>query len=156
MPTDLRSLHNVAPNIIWGDKEGNVRRQRGGPNYGNGSSDRSSGYLVAFIKNTTAKAIVHKVCFYYSGYNGNYTGLAINKSNVWQSTSNVSGATCQNMTIPANKSSVVVLKSGSRYYTNWNGQYTRMMIGFYNDTWKLPVGIEWDYEAYHNWTANNY
>ncbi len=156
VPTDYGSLHITSPEIVWGDKYGNIRRQRGGVNYGNGSEDRSSGYLVAFVKNTTASNIVHKVCFYYSGYNGNYTGIAINKSNVWSTTSNTHGGACANMTIPANKSSVVVLKSGSRYYTNWNGQYTRMMIGFYSNTWNLPTGIKWDYEAYNNWIANKY
>ena len=110
-----------------------------------------------FVRNTTSKNITHKVYFRYSGYgnSSNYASMALNGSNVWTYTGSTVSHTNVNVTFPANKSSLLILASGSYYWTNY-GQvhWMRNWIGFYNNTWKLPSGLEWDYKRYNEWMVS--
>ena len=154
VPTDSVNSHRALRNVMWADYRGNIRVSRGGDNYGNGSNDQSMAYMMVFVKNTTDKDISHKVCYYYSsrGTYSNHGGIAINGKDVYTQGGNTLGTNCSTMTFPKKTSSAVSLKSGSYHWTTWNGYWTRIIIGFYSDTWNLPSGLEWDYERYYKWT----
>ena len=154
----MDDVHRITQSIVWGDDRGNYFFQEGGVNYGNGNNDRSSGILIAFIKNTTTSNITHNVCFWYSsrGCCDAHGGIAINQGNVWNQGGNARGQTCVNVTFPANKTSVLLQKSGAYHYTHWHGQYGRHLNGYYNDTWsksKMPKGLVWDYDMYYKWVT---
>ncbi len=158
VPIDNASLHAIASQIAYADGNGNIHFGIGGSNYGNGNNDYTRQYLIAFVKNTTAADITRQICFRTSSNpwgNGNYRGISVNTANTWSTTGNdMSGGDCPNVTFPANKASVVVLKSGTYMWTTWNGYWNKSIIGYYNDTWKLPAGLEWDYQRYYDWTIN--
>ncbi|MCO4763413.1 MAG: hypothetical protein KC502_17990 [Myxococcales bacterium] len=159
VPVDSRDSHRAVRHIMWADYAGNIRKMHGGDNYGNGSNDQSMAYMMVFVKNTSAKDITHKVCFYYSsrGTYSNHGGIAINgpekKADVWVHGGNTLGSTCQNVVFPKSRSSAVTLKMGTYEWTPWNGYWGRCVIGFYNNTWILPAGLEWDYERYWKWMS---
>lgn len=154
--TSNQQLHDCCSEIRWGDGNGNIRIQRGGSN-GGGTSDRTAQILVAFVKNTTANDITHKICTYYSAYqnSNNYAGLAMNGSNKWTYTSTTVSNRCDSYPFPKSSTTVLVLKTGNRYWTNYSSSYyMRNLIGFYSNTWKLPAGLEWDYKRYNDWLTN--
>jgi len=158
VPIDNKALHAVAQHIVWGDVAGNIHFGQGGDNYGNGNNDYTRQFLVAFVKNTTAADITKQICFRTSSNpwgNGNYRGISVNKANTWSTTGNdLSGGDCPNVTFPKNQSSVVVLKAGTYMWTTWNGYWNKTIIGYYNDSWNLPNGLEWDYARYYEWLQN--
>ncbi len=149
----LRQYYN---DFKWGGPTGDIRQQRGGGNYGSSTTNWTWQALTAFVKNTTKSTINHKVCYYYSSRSSssNYAGIAINGSNRWTYTSNNSSTNCTTLSFPPNQTSVVTLKTGSRYYTcSYNSCWFRNIIGFYSNSWKLPSGLEWDYKRYHDWVT---
>jgi subtilisin-like proprotein convertase family protein len=151
--TSNKQFHDCCSQIRWGDVNGNIRVQRGGSNGGT-TSDRSAQIMIAFIKNTTASTIKHKICTNYSSYgnSNNYASLALNGGNQWNYTSTTVSTRCDDVTFPKNQASSIVLKTGSRYWTHYsNNYYMRNIIGFHNNTWKLPAGLEWDYKRYNDW-----
>ncbi len=157
VPVTTAGLHAAAQQIMYGDQYGNIHRQIGGANYGNSTTDRSQQVLVAFIKNETDKPIVHKVHFHYSGRAGssNYAGIALDGKAVWNYTSSTASQTSSDVTFPAKHTGVLVLKTGSHYYTGYyNSMFFRGIIGYYNNSLKLPAGLSFDYERYHNWVIN--
>ncbi|MCO4761724.1 MAG: hypothetical protein KC502_09485 [Myxococcales bacterium] len=159
VPVTNAGLHEATRQILYGDQYGNVYRQKGGGNYGSSTHDDSQQVLVAFIKNTSNANINHKLYFYYShqASSSNYAGIALNGKAVWNYStgSTTSSQTNVTVTFPKNQTSVLVLKTGNRYYTSYgNVRWFRGTIGFYNNSLKLPAGLEFDYERYHNWVIN--
>jgi len=161
--TDSQTLLRITPEIIWGDRAGNITWQMGGPNYGNENNNRTSIYLTNFVKNTTSSNLKHTVCFHWSSsdHHSNQTSIALNKGNVWNYASNNLSSSCPSMTYPANKSSTVVLKTGFYRWTDWNGEYGRTRLAYYSNTWlpqksggRFPTGMEWDYQRYFDVLAN--
>ena len=155
VPIDIRGLHRSTQSIVWGDDRGNIHFQRGGENYSS-TSDHSQMVLAAFIKNTTGSIIKHTVYFYYTsrGTNTNHGGISINKENTFTQGGNVAEQKSYEVSFPANKTSVLLIKSGQYQYDGWYGYWNRVMVGWYNDTWgvdKMPKGLEWDYEKYWQW-----
>ena len=111
----------------------------------NGSSSSSSEHVAALfrIKNTTGSAITWKVYMYITAYGGwsDRSSLALNGSNVWHSGgSNYNGnqSISVNVSIPANRTSTVIVVSSSSP-SQW---YRRSLnLAFYNNCLKLPTGL---------------
>jgi subtilisin-like proprotein convertase family protein len=156
VPIDNVNLHRCCNEIRWGDANGNIYQMRGGDTYADQNDEDTQQVLVAFVKNTTADPIQHTVHYRYTSNNdaGNHAGLGINTSNAWNTTSNAYGPNSTALTFPADQSSTVVLKVGSWRWTQWNGEWTRSIVQYYNNSWDLPEGLEWDYERYYQYVAN--
>jgi hypothetical protein len=112
---------------------------------GNTSSSSRHAMALFRVKNTTGSSIVWKLSFYCTAYGGwsERCSASINGSNIWNSGSsnyNGSSATTVNLTVPANRiSTVVVIASSSP--VQW---YSRTLnLAFYNNSLKLPTGLEY-------------
>ncbi|MCO4761725.1 MAG: hypothetical protein KC502_09490 [Myxococcales bacterium] len=152
VPQDNDGLHRAVRQVRYADVGGNIIIQRGGQNYQ--SYDDTQQVMVVFIKNTTGSTIKKTMYFYYSSRSSgsNYASLALNGSNVWNYTSHNSGTASASVSFPPNKTSVLVLKTGGRYYTSYGNSYCfRNVIGFYNNSLKLPTGLSFDYARYAAW-----
>lgn len=151
---DNAAIRNVASQIVWADKFGNIQQHFGVSNTYT-STDQSRLYLITFIKNPTAAPVTRSVCFRYaSRSSSNGASLALNGAPVWTSTTNAVGALCQNVTFPANTASTLVLKSGAYYYGSAYYMF-RLWAGYYNNSLDLTgTGLVWDYDRYYAWTAN--
>ena len=159
VPVTNVGLHQATRQILFADQYGNIVRQLGGVNYGSSTYDDTQQVLVAFIKNTSSSDITHKLSFYYShrSSSNNYAGIALNGKSVWSYStgSTNSGQTSVSVKFPKNQTSVLVMKVGSRYYTSYGSTYFyRSVIGYYNNTFKLPAGLEFDYQRYQDWVTN--
>ncbi len=156
VPQDNDGLHDAVRQVRYADVGGNLMIQRGGQNaYSSTGNDDSQQMLVAFVKNTTASTISKTMYFYYSSQasSNNYASLALNGTNVWSYTSTNSGTASVSVSFPANKTSVLVLKTGARFYTysyRTPGFY-RNIIGFYNNSFTFPSGLSFDYARYEAW-----
>lgn len=158
--TSMEELHKAVEQVLYGDKHGNLVRDIGGGNYANQNNERTRQMMVCFIKNPTDAPIEHNVHVYYASHpwgDGNYASIAVNGSNAWTYTSNNIGQQPNiKLTFPANQTSVVVLKTGTYMWTTNSGIYwNKSIIGFYNNSWNFSgKALEFDYDAYRRWTAN--
>ncbi|MCB9738056.1 MAG: hypothetical protein H6747_02235 [Deltaproteobacteria bacterium] len=156
--TNNSAIHQATPEIVWADASGNIDFGIGGDNYGNGNNESTRQMFVLFIKNPTAGNVTQQVCYRWSANpwaGGNYASLALNGSNLWSTTSNNLSSQCTNVTYPAGKSSVLVLKTGAYMWTTWNGYWSKSVIGFYNNSFNFSSNkLEWDYDRYNEWLAN--
>jgi subtilisin-like proprotein convertase family protein len=155
------SLHEWGfDSIVYGDATGNIFKAEGGTTYN--AQNGTWQALGAFIKNTTAAPINMTVWYDYATSNdfGDYTGIAINGSNIWTTSGDTLGQNATTLTFPANQTSVVVLKSGWYYWTCQGCYYNylgRSNVGFYNSSFggsNMPAGLQWDYDRYNAWLAN--
>ena len=154
-------MHDGFNRIVWGDVNGNFREQWDGETYGSNNDSRSQARIGHFVKNTTASAQTISVCYYHSGRDGNNCGgIAMNAANVYNRCDSFREQRCTNATFPANKTSFFVLKSAQSHMSDWNGDYWRLWMGYYNDTWgeakMKPKGLEWDYLKFYKWLRNTY
>jgi len=100
------------------------------------------------IKNTTASAIIWPISFYYTCNSAwsESAGLALNGVELWQS-SVATGEynTTVNITIPANRTSTVIVSSpsGPNYNISTTSIYVRSCrLAFFNNCLQLPAGLE--------------
>jgi hypothetical protein len=151
---DNAAIRNVASQIVWADKHGNIQQHHGVSNTYT-TTDQSRLYLIAFIRNPTAAPVTRSVCFRYASRStANSATLALNGAQVWVSTTNAAGSICQNVTFPANTASTLVLKSGAYYYGSAYYMF-RLVAGFYNNSLDLTgTGLLWDYDRYFAWVSN--
>lgn len=151
---DNAAIRNVASQIVWADKAGNIQLHHGVSNTYT-TTDQSRLYLIAFIKNPTTAAVTRNICFRYASRStANSATLALNGVAVWSSTSNTAGSACQNVTFPANTGSTLVLKSGAYYYGSAYYMF-RLFTGFYNNSLDLTgTSLVWDYDRYFAWVSN--
>ncbi|GEM_PF-1093407 len=161
IPIDNVGLHNAVDRIVWGDANGNYKYQKGPINWYNYDNDRTQVRLIHFVKNTTKSAQQVKVCYWMSGRNGNNGGgIAINKNNIYQRGDHFRSSFCHTATFPASKTSVFALKSGVAHHSDWNGDYGRLWIGYYNNTWSPATlkskGLQWDYESFYKYMNNTW
>ena len=152
---DNQSLHKVTDTIIWADQHGNLIKSRQDPNRADSTND-SQQVLVVFVKNVTGAQIAHTVNIRYSARDtSRRASVAVNGANIWSDGTRTITAAPVALKFPANKTSVVVLKCGTYYWTGSSAYYQhRNVCGYYKDAWKLPAGLEWDYQRFHDWMAN--
>ncbi|MFZ4580619.1 MAG: proprotein convertase P-domain-containing protein [Myxococcota bacterium] len=155
--TSNDSLHQWGfDTIVYGDKFGNIYKDKGST--GRNAQNASWQALAAFIKNTTSSAINVSVNYWWStnsNYN-NFTGLALNGSDLWTTSGSNISTNTTTVTFPANQTSVLILKSGWYYWT-CNGCYTwwgKSTASFYSNSFNLPAGLTFDYDRYNAWIAN--
>ena len=48
----------------------------------------------------------------------------------------------------------VCVKLASAHYSTGEIVFYRSVIGYYNNTFKLPAGLEFDYQRYQDWVTN--
>lgn len=93
------------------------------------------------IKNTTGSPITWAPCFYYTAFQawGEMASLSLNGQNNWTGSSN--GNACVSLSIPANRTStlIVVSTSGAPYTSG--GYYRSNRLAFYNNSLNLPTGL---------------
>jgi hypothetical protein len=96
------------------------------------------------VKNTTGAAVNWPLAFYYTSYSGwgEIASASINGANTWNSNNNAYGNTSQTVTfsVPANRVSTVIVVSGST--PGYGNSMRSLFLGFYNDSLKLPAGLE--------------
>lgn len=154
VPTSGAGLHALTQRVVYADQYGNFTQQRGGASYP--TYDRSQQYLFAFIKNSTGADISHKLNIRFSSRSSgsNYAGVAVDKKAYYNYTSNSTTTTTVTVVFPKNHTSVLVLKAGAHQYTSYgNHYYYRSVIGYYNNSFKLPAGLSFDYARYDAWHA---
>jgi hypothetical protein len=113
------------------------------------SSTNGRVFLSLFrVRNNTANDITWPVAWTYSAYTGwgENASVALNGSNVWNSPCN-SQSVCDatfNITIPKNRVSTVIFQSTGSHPYSWgyNLQLRKIFQGFYNNSLKLPAGLE--------------
>ncbi len=98
------------------------------------------------VHNNTAKAITWKATWRYTAYTGwaEKASVALNGSNQW--TGNCGGSSCgrtTNLSIPANRTSTVIFvaTSSQNYSYGYSIQIRKCLLGFYNNSLKLPAGL---------------
>ena len=96
------------------------------------------------VKNTTSSNINWDVSFYYTAHSGfsEKAGIALNGVNIATYTS--SGNSTETLTIPANRTSTIIISSSSALGKDLgSGIYVRHCgLGFYGDCLALPSGLE--------------
>jgi subtilisin-like proprotein convertase family protein len=96
------------------------------------------------VRNTTESNITWPVSWYCTSYGGwnDYASVAINGSNVWSSGGNNYNAWYErtdNITVPANRTSTVIFVSST---TPESSGIRSLVLAFYNNSLKLPAGLE--------------
>lgn len=98
------------------------------------------------VKNNTSMNISWTIYFHYSSYGSwnEYAGVAVNGTNVWNSGgSNGLLSTSVNVTIPANRTSTIIINSPSGPTYAVGSLYLRTCrLAFYNNCLQLPAGLE--------------
>ncbi len=96
------------------------------------------------VKNTTSSNINWDVSFYYTAHSvfSERAGIALNGVNIATYTS--SGNSTETLTIPANRTSTIIISSSSALGKDLgSGIYVRHCgLGFYGDCLALPSGLE--------------
>ncbi len=99
------------------------------------------------VKNTTANDITWTPYWWYTAYQGwaETASVAVNGSNAWSG--DCGGGTCnrsQNLTIPKNRTSTVIFQVGGSTGWSWccNSHTRKVVLAFYNNSLKLPSGLE--------------
>jgi subtilisin-like proprotein convertase family protein len=100
------------------------------------------------IANTTGKAVQWTPNFYYTSYtdSGERASIAINGQEVWNPANNCNSCTATPaLTIPAQKVSTVIFvsPSGTAYSWGYSLQVRQNVLGFYNNSLKLPDGLQY-------------
>ena len=99
------------------------------------------------IRNTTASAIAWPLNFYYSSYGGwaESAGVALNGVEQWfDSGSNYSSHAVVSLTIPANRTSTVIVNATSGPGFSVGSLFQRStVLGFDNNSLGLPAGLEY-------------
>ena len=111
--------------------------------YGNSPESRHVAALFR-VRNTTESNITWPVSWYCTSYGGwnDYASVAINGSNVWSSGGNNYNAWYErtdNITVPANRTSTVIFVSST---TPDSSGIRSLVLAFYNNSLKLPAGLE--------------
>ena len=95
------------------------------------------------VRNSTAKTITWKPHWRYTSYSGwsETASVALNGSNIWSGNcgGSLNCTTSHSLSIPANRTSTVVFVSTSG--SEWNS-IRGITLGFYNNSLKLPTGLE--------------
>jgi subtilisin-like proprotein convertase family protein len=113
-----------------------------------GSTNGQIAMAMFRVKNTTASDIVWTPFWWYTSYSGwsENASVAMNGSNLWTHNS-CNASTCStslNITIPKNRTSTVIFQSGSASAYSWSSSYQvrKVVLAFYNNSLKLPAGLE--------------
>ena len=114
-------------------------------NWYDGSSTNGKVLIVLFrVKNTTASGINWSPAFYHTNYGGwaECSSATINGAATWDHCGTCYPGSCQSQptfAVPANRTSSVMFAIMSGPNSGHRGQ----MLTFYNDTLKLPAGLEY-------------
>jgi subtilisin-like proprotein convertase family protein len=98
------------------------------------------------VKNTTASDITWTPYWWYTGGAwSERSSVAVNGSNIW--TADCGGSTCntsQNLTIPKNRTSTVIFQVSASSAYSWccDTHHRKIVLAFYNNSLKLPSGLE--------------
>ncbi len=99
------------------------------------------------VRNSTKSNITWKATWRYTAYSGwnEYASVAVNGSNKFHG--NCGGSSCgrtDSLVIPANRVSTVIFVSTSSQNYSWGYsiQIRKVLLGFYNNSLKLPAGLE--------------
>jgi hypothetical protein len=109
------------------------------------SSTNSKHAAVLFrIKNTTSADVTWTPHFYFTNYAGwgEYSSVTVNGASNWQHTGNCSANCSANpaLTIPKSRTSSVIFVVGS---SPPSGDSRSVYLQFFNDSLKLPAGLEY-------------
>jgi len=101
------------------------------------------------VRNSTKSNVTWKVYWYRTAYGGwgERASIAINGSEVWESGGSTYGPSHNSnhsITIPANRTSTVIFIAGSCNYntSSYGGSTRSLYMAFYNNSLKLPSGLE--------------
>jgi hypothetical protein len=97
------------------------------------------------IKNNTSMNITWTIYFHYSSYGawGEYAGVALNGTEVWNNSGNGLSSASINVTIPSNRTSTIIITSPSGpAYAVGSLHLRTCRLAFYNNCLQLPVGLE--------------
>jgi len=116
--------------------------------YSDSNVSRQVGALFR-VRNSTSKAITWKVSWYRTAYGGwnDRASIAVNGQNSWESGGSNYGAhdkSTHSLGIPANRTSTVIFvaSSSSPCCNEHSTQSRTLFMAFYNDSLKLPAGLE--------------
>ena len=161
---DNEYLRSMNMELKFGTRAGNITQNH---NWAGRYSSTNEGQMniVLFIKNTTGKDIVHSICQRMSGRDNSPRrgSFSVNQTTIRDYTGNSpSSDACNNVTFPANKTSMLSLQCGGYY---WTGDYATyrgaFMCHFYNSklgnlkytSAGLPAGLEFDYARYFDYVT---
>ena len=147
MSSETRHLaalfHRRGPGIASKAENALVTSEEFSDSYGSSNGGRFAAALFR-VKNTTASAISWRLHFYCTAYGGwsERCSVALNGVNAWNSSGsdyNGSFDTSVNMSIPANRTSTVIIVSAS---SPRQSSMRSLNLAFFNASLKLPTGLE--------------
>ncbi|MBI3184294.1 MAG: hypothetical protein HYZ28_19345, partial [Myxococcales bacterium] len=115
--------------------------------YGSSTNGKHVAALMR-IRNTTGGAISWTPCFYYTSYGSwnEWASLSLNGGGNWDTGGGnnwSANGVCPTLSIPASRTSSVVVVVGSFYQGSWNTYWRSVGLAFYNNSLNLPAGLEW-------------